>query len=130
MITILTAFKPFNGETLIHQNNALGSWTALGNDVEILVFGEPRVFGRAVEPFGATVVPGVPTGKDGRARVDAIFEHGRRHGKYDHQVYVNGDIILMKDFVEAFRGIRFRKFLMIGQRTNVDVTDTLSFQSE
>jgi hypothetical protein len=129
MITILTAFKPFKGEALMHQTNALRSWTALGRDVEILVFGEPRVFGPAVEPFGARVVPDVPTGEDGRARVDAIFEFGKLHGKFNRQVYVNGDIILMQDFVAAFQSIPFYKFLMVGQRMDVDVTEALSFDT-
>src|SRR5215471_2946083 len=130
MITILTAFKPFLGEAHVHQTNALSSWKALANDVEILVFGKPESSASFVEPFGARVVPGIPTAQDGRARVDAIFEFGRLHAKYDRQVYVNGDILLMRDFVEAFQAIPFRKFLMIGQRTDVNVCEALTFQSE
>lgn len=130
MITILTSFKPFVGEASVHQVNALRSWKALAGNVEVLAFGEPRLFGPAVEPFGARVVPGVPTGEDGRARVDKIFEFGRLHGKHHHQVYVNGDIILMKDFIDAFRCIPFLKFLMVGQRTDVDVKEALSFEPE
>src|SRR5215469_8183888 len=129
MITILTAFKPFVGVTRVHQTNALSSWKALADDVEILVFGEPEIFAPSVEPFGARVVPGIPHAQDGRVRADTIFEFGRLHGKYDFQAYVNGDILLMRDFVNAFHTIRFPQFVMIGQRTNVDVHETISFES-
>ena len=128
MMTILTTFKPFVGQARVHQTNALSSWKALADDVEILVFGKPAIFAPSVEPFGARVVPGIPHAQDGRVRADTIFEFGRLHGKYDFQAYVNGDILLMRDFVNALHAIRFPQFVMIGQRTDVDVRERLSFE--
>lgn len=130
MYTIMTAFKPFEGEALIHQMNALRSWIAACDHPEILVFGDVPGLKPVAAALGLKVIDDFPRGDDGRARVDDIFVYAQRHGIFDRQVYVNGDIILMNDFAKAFRSVSFRHFLMIGQRTDVDVCENLDFQEE
>lgn len=123
----MTAFKPFRGEAEIHQMNALRSWIRMCGNPEIMVFGDVPGLAPVAESLGLTVIPDFPRGEDGRVRVDEVFAFAQKSGKFDRQVFVNGDIILMDDFAKALSAIHLPRFMMIGQRTDVDVKDLLDF---
>jgi hypothetical protein len=123
----MTSFKPFQGEANIHQMNALRSWIRICGNPEILVFGDVPGLAPVAELLGLTVIPDFPRGEDGRVRVDEVFAYAQKNGKFDLQVFVNGDIILMEDFIKAVNAIRLPRFMMIGQRTDVDVKEMLDF---
>ena len=129
MFTIMTAFKPFSGEAIIHQRNAISSWIRACGNPEILVFGDRPGLSEIAREFGLTVISDFPRGEDGRIRVDESFRYAQKHGKFDRQFFINGDILLMDDFARGFDSIRLPKFMMIGQRTDVDVPDLLDFSS-
>src|SRR5207302_8836193 len=44
--------------------------------------------------------------------------------------YVNADIVLLRDFVESVRRIRFASFLALGRRWNVDVARELEVDAD
>ena len=130
MITILTTFKPFIGDDFIRQNNALASWRALGADLEIMVFGQIPGLQLVSEKFRVRSIPEVPVSGGNLPSIDAIFEFAQVQGKYDLQAYVNGDIILMEDFVSALKSIHFTRFVMTGQRLDVNVQELLDFSDK
>ena len=128
MITILTSFKPFSGLHAIHQINALASWRALWPDAEILAFGaeDPG----CPEQWQVQFVPDIPSFEPGRYhRIDRIFSYAEAHGSFDAQMYINGDIILFDDFRAALDGLQMNKFLLIGQRMDVDFDDAIDFSN-
>ena len=130
MFTILTAFKPFQGAANTHQWNALRSWIRACGNPEILVFSEVPGLPEVAAELGLTVVPDFPRGDDGRIRVDEAFRYAQKFGKYDRQFFINGDIIIMEDFALAFAAVHLPKFMMIGQRTDVDVEYQIDFSNE
>jgi hypothetical protein len=130
MFTIMTAFKPFQGAANIHQRNALKSWIRACGNPEILVFGDVPGLAEVARELGLTVIPDFPKGDDGRIRVDEAFRYAQKFGKFDRQFFINGDIVIMEDFATAFSCIRLPRFMMIGQRTDVDVTELIDFSRE
>jgi hypothetical protein len=44
--------------------------------------------------------------------------------------YLNADIIMTGSFISAIQSIPFRKFLMVGQRWDVDISERVNFGSE
>ncbi len=121
MITFLTTFKPFGGDDALRQRNALLSWLALHQDVEVLVFGRSPGLAPLVQELGLVHYPDVACIDDRLPRVDVIFDIAQRYGKHELQAYVNGDIVLGPDFLVALQRIRFRPFLMVGQRWDTRV---------
>ncbi len=126
MITIVTTFKAFKDQDETNQLNALSSWRALGRDVEIIAFGESPGLQEHIESFGIRQIE-VPFSNEGLPRIDAILTHASAHARHELIVYVNGDVILFDDFVAALASIPLPRFLMVGQRTDLDIGCRLRF---
>jgi hypothetical protein len=63
--------------------------------------------------------------------VNDLFAKGEQIATHDIVCYINSDIVLMSDFIRAVQGVAGLKhrFLMVGQRCNIDVTQPLDFDS-
>lgn len=132
MVTIFTCPRPFEGHTGTIQRNALISWAHLWPHVDVNVLGdEYGAMGIAMQlRFG--YLPKLKRDMFGTPLVSDVFEQGESHCEDDVIAYVNSDIILMDDFVRAagraeraFPG----PFLMVGQRTDLDLTESLFFSA-
>jgi len=120
VITFLTSFKAFVGDDALRQRRALLSWLALDDDVEVMVFGPAEGLEPVVSRLGLVHWADVPC-IDGRLpRVDAIFGIAQDRGRHELQAYVNGDIVLGPDFLEAALSIPFQRFLMVGATWRTD----------
>jgi hypothetical protein len=129
MLTLFTTPKPFVGHIGQIQRNAIRSWTLLAPECEVILFGdEPGAAATAAE-FGIRHVPQLRRNQFGTPLLDDLFAQAKQLASHDVLAYVNADIILMKDFLEAVRqvaGCR-KRFFMVGQRRNIDVNEPLSF---
>lgn len=129
MITILSSPKAFTGLAATHQRNAILSWLALAPEVEVILYGKADGAESVAREVGVKWVPDIATNEFGTPIFNAIVGHAERVGRYDTQLYVNGDIILTSDLLDAARSIAFRRYLVIGQRidlaeeTSIDVID-------
>ena len=58
-----------------------------------------------------------------------MFDRGRQESKGEFLAFVNADIILLPDIIKAVDQVSAQvdKFLLIGQRWNLDVTEALDF---
>jgi len=127
MITILTNLWPFTPTSVVRQRNALASWRAMCVDAQIITYQRVAGDSTILHDYGIEVASGLPPSVDGLPRVDAIFAIAQAKGKYERQVWVNADIILMEDFLDTFLSLRLSHFVMIGQRTDVNLDTPLSF---
>ncbi len=127
MFSIASTFKPFEGPNRINQVNALASWRALSPDIEILAFGEAEGLGEQVPVFGIQQIAEIPLSSEGLPRIDLILRTVSDLARHDLIVYLNADIILFADFIEALKSIHLPRFLMIGQRTDVHINGLLDF---
>ncbi|MFQ5615356.1 MAG: hypothetical protein ACE5GO_02720 [Anaerolineales bacterium] len=128
--TIFTAPKPFtNPHINIIQRNAIRSWLHLGEDVEVILVGEEAGLAEAASELGVTHLPNVERNQWGTPLVSSIFGLARQHSAASLLCYVNADILLMPDVVEAARRVKAQasQFLLIGRRWNLDVIKPLYF---
>lgn len=127
MVTFLTTLKPFQGKDAVRQRNALISWRAAAPEAEIMVFAPCPGLEPVAEEIGLQYYPDVPCVEGRLPLVGPMFEIAQREGRYDHQAFVNGDVVLFDDFVRALRHLPWDRFLMIGRRWGTPVLQRLDF---
>jgi hypothetical protein len=128
LVTILTAPKPFIDPHIITiQNNALQSWKALGDRVDIVVLGNDEGIKEAVQPLGISHHPEVVCNEKGTPLISSMLEIGRDASRSPFLAIVNTDIILFPDFVQAIKDVSIQKkeFLIVGQRWDMDLQNKI-----
>ena len=131
-ITIFTIPKPFKGHIDIIQRNAIKSWTLLRPRPEIILLGNDEGTAEIARELGLRHIPHVERNEFGTPLLNSIFAAAEANSRNSILAYVNADIILMDDFVEAIGTILkkgFDNFLMVGQRWDIDISDPLDFQN-
>jgi len=130
MLTFFTTCKPYRGLDGIIQRNALKSWTLLHPDVEVIVFGDDEGSGEVCAELGLRHEPQVERFESKVPLISSMFARAQQIARHEYLCYSNCDIILMKDFRAAFeRAFAWQKrFLMIGQRWDVDITQEIDFR--
>jgi hypothetical protein len=131
MISIFTAPKPFtNPHIATIQCNAIRSWKAIGADV--ILVGDEDGIAQAAEELCVKHAPGVVCNSYGTPMIDSIFALGRKLADFDLLAYINADIILLPDFNAAVERVTRtqNKFLIIGQRWDLDVREDLDFTGD
>ncbi len=129
-LTIFSTPKPFTDPHIATiQRNAINSWLALGDEVEVLLIGDERGLAETAEELGVRYLTEVECNEWGTPLISSIFSLARRHGTGELLTYVNADILFLPDLLEAARQLHSQtdRFLMIGQRWDLDVGDPLDF---
>jgi hypothetical protein len=129
-ITIFTAPKPFTDPRIdIIQRNAIRSWLSLGEDVRVILVGDEAGMSAVAGEYGVTQLAGVACTEQGTPLVSSIFAKARQASESPLLTYVNADILLLPDFLEAARAVtrQVKEFLVIGQRWDLDVSQLLDF---
>ena len=96
---------------------------------EIILLGTDEGTAEAAEEFGVRHVPGIDYGDSNSPRLDSMHREVEREAQHPLLCIVNADIILMDDFMQAVERVsqRAKKFLMMGQRHNLDVDQAMEF---
>ena len=131
LLTLFTTPKPFqNSHVITIQRNALKSWKALGDEVEIVFIGDEYGMPEIAREFGLIHRPDVLVNELGTPLISSIFDIGRAENDSPFLAYVNTDIILFPDFLEALKKVatQLSKFLLVGQRYDLDITEELAFE--
>lgn len=130
MLTLFAVPKPFRGHIAVIQKNAIRSWTLLEPQCRIILFGHEEGVAETVAEYGISHVREVAVNEYGTPLINDIFEKAHHLSSTDLLCYVNADIILMSDFMEALqRTMRLkRKFLMVGRRWDLDIKEPLKFE--
>jgi len=128
-LTLFTTAKPFVGHSAVIQHNAMRSWSLLEPRPEILLLGDEAGYAEAAAEVGAVRVPDLERNEFGTPLLSGIFRSGHEHGKGRVLMFLNADIILPPDFAQAVAIVasRFPRFLLVGQRVDLDVDQPLSF---
>jgi hypothetical protein len=131
MITFFTTGKPFRGHEGIIQRNALKSWTLLHPDVEIILFGDEDGAAEVSAELGLHQEPKVERYESRLPYANAMFARAQQIARHEYLCYSNCDIILLRDFLGAFeKALAWKKrFLMVGQRWDTDVTELIDFSA-
>ena len=131
MLTIFTVPKPFAGHIGIIQRNAIGSWSRLQPACQVILCGNEAGTAEAAAALGVGRIPDVERNEFGTPLLSSVFAAAEAKGAHSLLCYVNADILLLSDFVEAARRVAEskRRFLMVGQRWDLDVKEPLDFES-
>ncbi len=128
-LTLFSAPKPFTDPHIaLIQRNAIRSWLHLP-ETEVVLVGEEEGLAEAAAELGVRHLPDVRRNAQGTPLVSDIFAQARAVSKAPLLAYVNADIILLPDFVAAARraAARNERFLLVGQRWDLDVREPLAF---
>ena len=130
LITIFITPKGFDREHIaLIQRNAIRSWKALGDDVDVLLIGDDPGVEENAKALGVRHIREVKRNVSGTPMLDDIFRIARENSDSPLLAYVNADIILKRDFVKTSRKLlaQEKQFLLVGQRWDLDVQVDLEF---
>jgi hypothetical protein len=127
VLTLFSIPKVFNGHIGIIQRNALTSWMRLGNGVQVILCGNDTGVAEAARDAGAEHVPDIQRTEYGTPIVSSAFSTVARMARNPLLCYVNTDIMFTDELICAAASVRKRKFLMVGRRHNVDITEPWDF---
>ena len=144
LLTIFSAPKPFtNPHINIIQRNAIQSWTHLGPEVEVFLIGEEAGLAEAAADYGVPLIKEVRRSETGTPLINSIFDLARQASHSPYLLFVNGDILLTSDILQATRQVAEalpsnnpaaaraeRLFLMLGQRWDLEVTSLMDFEAD
>jgi hypothetical protein len=132
MLTIFATPKPFRGHIGVIQRNAIRSWTLLRPACEVILIGNEEGIAETAAEFDLQHVANVARNKFGTPLVSDIFKQAEQLSSRNLFCYVNSDIVLMSDFMEAVQRVAAlkRRFLLVGHRWNVDLKEPLDFELE
>jgi len=126
-VTPLTLFavpKPFEGHIGVIQHNAIGSWTRLGGQIDVVLCGVDA--GDAAAELGVRHLPDLERNEHGTPLLSSVFPAVRDATESPLLAYANSDMILMRDFARAVERLPLTH-LMAGRRWDVDLTEELDF---
>ena len=127
MITIFTIPKPFVGNINIIQRNAIRSWTYLRPKCEIVLCGDDFGVEKVSKEYNIKCIPDIARNEFGTPLLSSTFEEVKKAALNELICYVNSDIIFLKDFISSIKRININKFLIIGNRWNIDITEEINF---
>jgi hypothetical protein len=129
-LTIFTAPKPFtNPHIATIQRNAILSWLALGDQVEVILVGNEDGIATVADEMRVRHLPDVMHNEKGTPLVSSVFELARQASKSPFLTYANADMIFLSDFLPAVQRVsrHSRDFLIVGRRWNLDITELITF---
>ncbi len=133
VLTLFTTPKPFRDEHIITiQRNALRSWKALGEEVEVMVIGDDEGVAENTRLLGVRHIPQVRSNDRGTPLISSMLDLARENSRSPFLAIVNTDILLFPDLLQALRNTTraFERFVMIGQRWDMDVREELQEGSQ
>jgi hypothetical protein len=130
LLTILATPKPFSGHIGVIQRNAIRSWTKLKPRPEIYLFGKEEGVAEIAAELGIHTAD-IARSKFGTPMLDDLMQRGCKFEHAPLVAYVNSDIILLQECLDAVVNIheRFSKFLAVAYRSNIDLAESLDFDA-
>ena len=133
MITLFTAPKPFvNAHIRTIQINAIRSWQARRTVSQIVLLGEEEGMAEVAAELGVQHIPEIAKNEHGTPLIDDIFARGMAASAAAGTpltCYIKADIILPPEWDQVAETLPESRFLAVGHRYNLDITESLSFDA-
>ena len=129
MLSIFTTPKDFTGEFNIIQKNALNSWRALSDEIEIILIGESLGISEVAKSILALHIKDVEKSPHGTPTISGLFQTAQKIAQNNILCYVNADIILPESVINVIHALQHvkGKFMAVGHRWDLDVKDSIPF---
>jgi hypothetical protein len=130
-LTIFAIPKAFRGHIAVIQRNAIASWTRMNPRPEVILFGPDEGTTEVAAELGVRHVPAVQKNQWGTPLVGDLFAQAQQISGSPWLCYVNADIVLFDDFIAAVSRVSAwtKQFLMVGRRTDLDISEPLGFET-
>lgn len=130
MITFFTVPKAWTGASARAQDNAVGSWRALGADV--ILFGDDEGVADAGERLGARVVGEIPRNRHGTPLLDGVFAQAHALARTGVLCFANADIVVADDLAGAAAAVAASapRFVLLGESWDGDLDEPLDFAGD
>jgi hypothetical protein len=127
VLTIFTVPKPFDGHIAVIQRNAIRSWRRLRPECQVVLCGDEPGTQAAATELGVERIRDIAHNEFGTPLVSSVFRAAEERAAFRLLCYVNADIVLLPDFLDAVRRLAAakRRFLMVGQRWDVEVAEEI-----
>src|SRR5207244_8992737 len=122
----------FRGYIAMFQLDVIRFFFKQKTAYEIILMGNDEGTAEIAAEFGLRHVPEVARNTFGTPLVSDLFKQAQQLSVSNLFCYVNSDIILMSDFVQAIQRVVGQKsrFLLVGHRWNLDVKEVLEFKPD
>lgn len=133
MLTIFSTLKPFRDPHIsMIQRNAIQSWLALKPKCEILLLGNNEGIKEVAREFKVRHAPKVETNEKGLPLIRSLFTKAQQATRFPLLCYVNGDIILLDDFLQAVKKVfsMHRQSLAVGRRWDIEIKKPIDFSQK
>jgi len=132
-LTIFAIPKAFKGHTAIIQQNAIRSWAFLSPKPKIILLGDDQGTAEMAREFGLIHITEIKRNERGTPLVSSVFEKANGFATSNMLMYVNADILLLPNFMDALQAIQkegIDNFVMSGQRHELFVYDPIDFSED
>lgn len=132
MLTLFSTPKPFHNHIKIIQTNAIRSWSYLNPQPEIILIGNEEGIEDISKELKLRHIPEVERNEYGTPLLNSVFDIGQANATYPVVGYVNADIILMNEFIEAVKMVQDMKifpFVISGHRFNLNINEYIKFNN-
>jgi hypothetical protein len=128
-LTILAVPKAFRGHIGVIQRNAIASWTNLHPRPEVRLYGVEEGLAEAAAELGVRHETEIAQNEFGTPMLDDLLARARQFTQTPLLCYVNSDIILLQEFLEAMTVVqkKFPQFLGVAYRLNIDLDEAIDF---
>ena len=93
----------------------------------MILFGNEEGTAEIASELGINNIADIERNEYGTPLVSSMFKVAQNTAKNQLMCYVNADIILISDFLEAVQRIHMDRFLVVGQRWDLDLQEHVSF---
>src|SRR2546426_11629171 len=97
---------------------------------EVILCGNDPGVAEAAAEYGVKHLPHIARNEYGTPFLNSAFQHVQQVAKERLISYVNADIIFLSDLMASVKRITAQRFLMVGQRWDLDVSAPLDFKNE
>lgn len=130
-VTVFSLPKPFTDPAISRiQANAIRSWQAIAEKVEVLLLGNEQGIEDFASEIGVRHCGEIQSNSHGTPLVSSAFEQANRLATGEYLLYCNADVILRGDLVGLAEKLGQRwpsGFLAIGRRDEISLSDQLDW---
>lgn len=128
VLTIFCTPKPFQGHIAAIQRNAIRSWKLLSPGCQVVICGDEAGCREIVSEFGLEHIPEVERNEFGTPLLSSVFELAEAAASHDRLCYMNADLIVFQDFLEAIARVESActSALVVGETRDLAVPGELA----
>jgi hypothetical protein len=129
VITFFAIPKAFEGRSDWIQRNAVRSWLQLGEDIDVILFGDDPGVAKAAADLGTEHIGDIDRTELGTPILDGAFATAQARARTPLLCFVNSDVVLLEDFRRAAERLNAtgNPFLAVGESWDTAIEERLDF---